>query len=202
MPRRLCIPNLVVKKLYLDRLLEVRLPDYEDRSLARKRVLDFFNDGEISPLLELVEQKLFPVMSNRDYGGMKELVLKGLLLSLLFDDRRYAVFSELEAGYTDLCLLRRPHERSGASFDLLLELKYVPRQKLAWSGRKLREVEEAELRAHPEVERVFLQARRQLGDYGGALRRRFGESLSLRSYAVVALGLERLLGEELPADAR
>lgn len=194
--RKLRVPNLVVRKLYLDRLLEIRLPRHEDRSSAREQVLAFFRDGDPAPLLRFVEEKLFPVLSNRDYKGMQELVFKSLLLSLLFDDRRYALFSELEVahGYADLCLLRRPSSEAG-DFDLLFELKYVGPGAAGLTGLELREIDEAELRELPPVEAAFAAAREQAGRYARSLRERLGDGLALRSYAVVAVGLERLLGE-------
>ena len=105
-PGRLRIPNLVVRKLLLDRLLEVFLPDAADSYEAREVALRFFQDGELRPLLDFFEEKLLPVLSNRDQGappkkpgqsgsGVNEMVLKALFLSILFDDQRFVVHSEL-----------------------------------------------------------------------------------------------------------
>jgi len=197
--QRLGVPNLVVRKLYLDRLLALHLPDPADENRAEQAVLAFYRDGELAPLIALVEAKLLPALSNRDYAGMNEKVLKGLLLALLFDDRRYTAVSELEAGrgYLDLCLLVRPHLRGHGLFDFLFELKYVPLSELALTGRELGELDAAGLRALPPIARRLDAAQEQLGRYRAALAERFGEGLALRSYALVAAGLERLVGEEV-----
>ena len=51
----------------------------------------------------------------------------------------------------------------------------------------------------PRVAKAFAKARQQLARYRRALARRYGTGLDLRSYAVVAVGLERMVGEEIGA---
>jgi len=210
-PLRLKIPNLVVKKLFLDRLLEIFLPDLADSSVAREIAMTFYRDGELGPLLGFFESRLLPVLSNRDRGaaakeswqsgsGMNEMVVKTLFLSLLFDDTRYVTFSELELsqGYADLCLLVRPEMRQQGFFDVLFEFKLVRRKELGKKGRELSELDDEALRGLPPVATALAEARDQAAGYRAALVRRFGaETLSLRCYAVVAVGLERILGEEV-----
>lgn len=197
--QRLRIPNLVVKKLYLDRLLRLRLGGREDRNRAEEIVLEFFQEGDLEPLLEFVESKLFPALSTRDSAGMREVALKTLLLSLLFDDRRYTVFSELEIGHghADLCLLRRPVPAAAELSHLLFELKYVPRKKTGLSGAELRARSKTELCALGPVVEALIQAREQLSRYRESFATRFGEEEAsrLRCHVVVAVGLERLVGE-------
>ena len=209
-PGRLRIPNLVVRKLFLDRLLEVFLPDLAESSEARRVAMRFFDDGELQPLLAFFEEKLLPVLSNRDQGapprqpgqsgsGMNEMVLKALLLSILFDDQRFVVHSELEVekGYVDLCLLVRPESRYPNPFDILFELKFVRRKVLGKKGRELRVMDEASLRRLPAVKTALAEARAQVEGYRAALIRQRGETVRPRCYAVVAVGLERILGEEV-----
>jgi hypothetical protein len=210
-PLRLKIPNLVVKKLFLDRLLEIFLPDLADSSVAREIAMTFYRDGELGPLLGFFESRLLPVLSNRDRGaaakeswqsgsGMNEMVVKTLFLSLLFDDTRYVTFSELELsqGYADLCLLVRPEMRQQGFFDVLFEFKLVRRKELGKKGRELSELDDEALRGLAPVATALAEARDQAAGYRAALVRRFGaETLSLRCYAVVAVGLERILGEEV-----
>ncbi len=170
----------------------------------------FFDDGELQPLLDFFEDKLLPVLSNRDQGapprkpgqsgsGMNEMVLKALLLSILFDDQRFAVHSELELerGYADLCLLVRPESRYPNPFDILFELKLVRRKVLGKKGRELRAMDEVALRRLPAVKTALAEARDQLNGYRAALVRQRGETVRPRCYAVVAVGLERILGEEV-----
>jgi hypothetical protein len=185
------IPNLVVKKLFLDRLLEIYLPRTEDSYQAHEIAMDFFLDGDLGPLLTFMEEKFLRSLSN-------EMTLKAFFLSILFDDTRYVLHSELEVerGYVDLCLLVRPEVAWPGAFDLLLELKFVRRKKLGKKGLELRDMDEKKLRALPQVEKAFQDGREEAARYRAALGRRYGEALRLRSYVVVAVGLERLLGEE------
>jgi Predicted AAA-ATPase len=198
-PGHLRIPNLVVRRLFLDRLLEVFLPDLGESSEARRVAMRFFEDGELRPLLAFFEDKLLPVLSNRDQGVVNEMTLNALFLSILFDDRRFVVHSELELGkgYADLCLLVRPESRYPNAFDVLFELKLVRRKALAKAGRELREMDEAALRELPAVKTAFAAAREQVERYRAALVRQRGEAVRPRGYAVVAVGLERILGEEV-----
>ncbi len=211
-PGRLRIPNLVVRKLFLDRLLEVFLPDRAESYEARKIAMCFFEDGDLAPLLGFFEDKLLPVLSNRDQGaapqehgqsggGVNEMVLKALFLSLLFDDHRFVVHSELEVekGYVGLCLLVRPESRYPDPFDILFELKLVRRKALGKPGRELAGMDEAALRRLPAVQAALAEAREQVERYRDALVRQRGDSVRPRGYAVVAVGLERLLGEEVTA---
>lgn len=200
------IPNLVVRKLFLDRHLDLYLAN-EEVSVAQEVVLDFYNRGELEPLLAFVERKLLPALSSRDHPHhvpgrgqpASELVVKSLFLSLLWNDRRYVAVSELEVGrgHADLCLLRRPHLLGTDAFDILFELKYVAPKEIGKTGRELLEADDTALRELAQVRAAFDAARVQLRDYRHGLAERFGDALNLRCYAVVAVGLERLLGEEL-----
>jgi hypothetical protein len=207
---RLRLPNLVIRKLFLDRLLEIFLPQVEDSYQAREIVMGFFRDGDLSPLLAFFEDKLLPVLSNRDQGaapsgpgqsgsGVNEMTLKALFLSVLFDDTRYVVHSELEVerGYADLCLLVRPETRWPGAFDILLELKLVRRKTLGQKGRELSAMDERSLGELPAVKTALAEAREQIERYRAALVRQRGDAVRPRCYAVVAVGLERLLGEEV-----
>ncbi|NJL29803.1 MAG: AAA family ATPase, partial [Thermoanaerobaculia bacterium] len=149
--QRLGIPNLVARKIYLERLLELRLPATSDRNDASSLALRFFRDGELEPLARFVETKLLAALSNRDSGGMRELAFKTLLLALLFDDQRYLAFSELEAshGHADLCLLRRALPTTTRLFDLLFELKLVPGKTTGLDSAQLAALEDNALRALP-----------------------------------------------------
>jgi len=209
-PERLRIPNLVVRKLFLDRLLEIHLTDIEDSSGARRLAMTFFRDGDPEPLLAFFEEKLLPVLSNRDRGaapqgpgrsgsGVNETGIKTLFLSILFDDTRYVTFSEVELGqeYADLCLLVRPEMRRYGYYDLLFEFKLVRRRELGKKGRELREMDEDALRELAPVRKALAEARDQADRYRAALVGSQGaETLNLRTYVVVAVGLERMLGEE------
>ncbi len=208
-PPRLRIPNLVVRKLFLERLLEIFLPDPGDDYQARELAMNFFEDGDLGPLLAFFEDSLLPVLSNRDRGappkkpshsgsGMNEMAVKALFLSILFDDQRFAVFSELELErhYPDLCLVVRPEMRRHGFRDLLFEFKLVRRAELGKSGADLRTMDEAGLRQLAPVRAALEVARDQMLGYHEALVTKFKEAQP-RCYVVVAVGLERILGEEV-----
>ncbi len=72
------------------------------------------------------------------------------------------------------------------------------RKKLGKKGQELRAMDEAALRELPAV-KAFDEARGQIGRYRAALSRKYGDNVPRRGYAVIAVGLERLLGEEVPA---
>ncbi len=215
-PPRLRVPNLVVRKLFLNRLLEIFLPDLGDSSGAQEVTMAFIGGGDLQPVLSFFEDKLLPVLSNRDRGvapkgpgfgcsGVNEMVVKALFLAILFDDTRYVTFSEpeIEREYADLCLLVRPEMRQFGFFDLLFEFKLVRRKELGFKGRELAEMDEASLRQLRPVAAAFEEAREQTRRYRQKLVRRLGETtLKLRSYAVVAIGLERMLGEETDLPPR
>ncbi|MCP4659950.1 MAG: hypothetical protein GY856_31490 [bacterium] len=48
-PPRLRIPNLVVRKLFLDRLLEICLREPGESYRARRAAMDFFKNGDLAP---------------------------------------------------------------------------------------------------------------------------------------------------------
>ncbi|MCP4654304.1 MAG: AAA family ATPase, partial [bacterium] len=206
---RLRIPNLVVRKLFLDRLLEIFLPKPDEYRAAHRAADAFFDDGEVRGLLDFFEQSLLPVLSNRDRGaapgrpglsgsGVNEMVVKALFLSILFDDTRYAVFSELELDhrYADLCLLVRPEMRRHGFFDVLFEFKLVRRAELGKTGDELRAMDDDALRELTAVSSALDAAREQVWRYRDALVKKFSDAQP-RCYAVVAVGLERVLGEEV-----
>ncbi|CAK0755278.1 hypothetical protein CCP3SC1_240016 [Gammaproteobacteria bacterium] len=85
---RLCltIPNLVVRKLYAERLQEVLLPDYEDQKRRQEAAFRFCAKGDLVPLCDFIEQRYFKVFDNRDLRWSNELVVKTAFLILLFND--------------------------------------------------------------------------------------------------------------------
>ncbi len=176
--------------------------------------MGFFRDGDLEPLLAFFEEKLLPVLSNRDRGaaprrpglsgsGVNEMVIKGLFLSILFEDTYYHIFSEpeLDKTYADLCLLVRPQMRRYRFYDLVFEFKLVRRKELGKKGQELAGMDEEALRRLPLVAKALAEARQQAEDYRRALWRRYGAEIDLRAYAVAAVGLERILGEEIKSEA-
>jgi hypothetical protein len=178
----------------MERLQELWLPDYEDQARIRQVSKHFCQTGDLDPLVEFIEQRYFPVLSNRDYRWTNELLVKIAFLTLLFDDRLYMMVSETEVdhGYVDLSLIVRPDMRRFQALDLLLEFKYVSLKELGLTGEQLREHTRDELAALPEVAAKLQEAEDQARRYGAALRERY-RLTDLRLFAVVGLGLERVV---------
>jgi hypothetical protein len=197
-------PNLVTRKLYIDHVRRLLLVGEKDPDAPEDVPNALMMEGDIEPLTSYVEQQVFRHFSNLDYRWMNELAVKTAFLALLFKDQGYTIFSEpeLDRSRADLCLLRRPDAREGDLWDLLLEFKYVKLRDLPGrpSGDELRQRPDAELVTLKPVADAFAAAEAQLARYHGVLAERFGVHLRLRSYAVVALGFERLLARELKPD--
>jgi len=188
------IPNLVARSLYVDRLRDLWLPGYEDKTLVPQLSKRFFQTGDLQPLVDFIEQRYLPVLSNRDYRWTNELLVKIAFLTLLFDDRLYMMVSETEMdhGYIDLSLIVRTDRRKTRALDLLLEFKYVGLKDLKLTAEQVREKSRAELAALPEVKKELQAAGEQAQRYGAALSERYGLT-DLRLFAVVGIGLERVV---------
>ena len=188
------IPNLVARSLYVERLREMWLPTYEDRQTIPRLAEHFYLQGDLAPLVEFIEQRYFPILSNRDYRWSNELMVKIAFLTLLFDDRLYMMVSETEMdhGYIDLSLIVRTDRRATRVLDLLLEFKYVDLKKLKLTGEQVKAKSMAELAALPAVKAELDAAGDQARRYGAALQARYGLT-DLRLFAVVGIGLERVV---------
>ncbi|MDQ5909121.1 MAG: family ATPase [Pseudomonadota bacterium] len=192
--RILNIPNLVARSLYVERLQELWLETYEDKTRIPQLRKHFCQTGDPGPLVEFIEQHYFPILSNRDYRWSNELMVKLAFLTLLFDDRLYMMVSETEMdhGYVDLSLIVRVDQRGTKALDLLLEFKYVDLKKLKLSGEQVRVKGMKELAALAPVKEALEEAAEQAQRYGEALADRYGLT-DLRLYAVVGVGLERVV---------
>ncbi|KAA6181400.1 AAA family ATPase, partial [Thiohalocapsa marina] len=188
------IPNLVARGLYVERLRERWLTDPQGQRELPAMIRRLGQQGDLTPLAEFIEQRYFRVLSNRDYRWSNELLVKFAFLTLLFDDRLYMAVSELETdrGYADLALILRPDMRRFDALDLLLEFKYLGLKELGLSGEQVRSRPRDELAALPAVAAKLDEAAAQARTYGATLCERHGLK-DLRAFAVVALGIERLV---------
>ncbi|MEA1048687.1 AAA family ATPase [Lamprobacter modestohalophilus] len=196
------IPNLVARGLYIERLHERWLTTYEDRETSRTLAEEVYLQGDLTAMVAFIESRYYPVLSNRDYRWTNELAVKLAFLTLLFDDRLYLPLSEAEVdhGYVDLALILRPDMRRFQALDLVLEFKYVSLKALGLTGEQVREqTPEALARAAPVAE-ALAAASEQARRYGKALRKRFGLN-EICEFAVVGIGLERVIWQRLDAEA-
>jgi hypothetical protein len=197
---QLRIPNLVIRRLYLERLQTLLLPQAEDQQEGLRAAQALQRTGDLQPLCDFIEQRYFKVFSNRDYLQANELTVKTAFLTLLFNDLLYIMDSETTLGrrYADLSLVVRPDARQYQVFDLLLEFKFVKLGEAGLSGEAVHSMSRAELAGLPAVRLKLDEARAQAPAYRRELVERYGAGLRLRTYAVVALGFERLVWEEIP----
>ena len=192
------IPNLVVRRLYVEQLRDMLLPDL-NRDEAVRAAEALYGTGDMQPLCDFMEQRYFKAFDNRDYRWANELTVKTAFLTLLFNDTFYVMDSEtaLERDYADLTMIVRPDMRQYQLLDILIEFKYAGLQELGLSGEELKHTERSELQALPLVEEKLAASRQKLAGYRATLREAYGDQLRLRTFSVVALGFERLVWDEL-----
>ncbi len=191
----LVVPNEVMHGLYVERIRKILMPLGATRSTADALLFAFLRSGDLEPLLDFIEATLFPTFSNRDATWANELTVKTVFLTLLWNETSYITHSEpeLDHRYADLCLLRRPDARVSSLWDLLFEFKRLSLKDLGMSGKDVEAVSRAELMELAKVKGALDEAEGQIAAYRAALGRSRGETLKLRSFAVVALGFERLV---------
>lgn len=194
------IPNLVIRKLYVERLHKMFLPLAKDMNEAERMVRLVYQQGKIGPLCEFLEQRQFSIFDNRDYGQVNELTIKSVFLTVLFNDTFYIMDSEpaLKRRYGDLIMLLRPDMRRGTLWDILIEFKYVPLGKNNLTGEQVKGMSQKELLALDAVEVELKDAKKQLKSYRATLTEVYGEGyLRLRTYVVVSVGFDRLVWQEV-----
>ncbi|MDX8377916.1 MAG: PD-(D/E)XK nuclease domain-containing protein, partial [Mariprofundales bacterium] len=155
--------------------------------------------GNISPLCQCLQGGVFKSFSNRDYRWSNELVIKTAFLAALFNDRLYIMDSEpeLQRGYADLSMIVRPDMRHyGQLLDILLEFKFIKLTDTKMSGAEVVAATDAELHALPCVKEAFVKAHEQLDKYLPCLQNKYGETMQLRGFAVVAIGFDRVLWQK------
>ena len=192
------IPNLVAKKLYVERLQELLLPTYEDKQEISTVAETFCLTGNLQPLCDFLETRYFPILSNRDYRWSNELIIKIAFMTLLFNDNIYMMLSEAEAdrGYVDLSLIVRPDMRKFQALDLVLEFKYIGLKELGMTGSELKTLSREELAELPLIKLKLDEATTQAKTYAASLSDRY-QLTEIRAFSVVALGFERVVWLEI-----
>ncbi len=194
------IPNLVIRKLYVERLKERLLPALTEQNQSRLLAKQFYKTGNLQPLIDFIEKHYFKAFDNRDYPQTNELTIKTAFMTLLFNDTFYIMDSEteLERRYADLTMIVRPERRKSSLINFLLEFKYVSLGKAGLTGEKAREMSHEEVKALPEVVKKFSEGKAQLQDYEKRLKSKYlVEDLPIQTISVVALGFERVVWERL-----
>ena len=215
----LTIPNLVMKNSYAEQIQEMAIRDPVKVRSAQNAANSLFGQGQLQPLCDFLEENLMSIYDNRDYPQFKELTLKSLFIAILHQNNLYIMYSEPAFGrrYGDLLLWLRPEKQGSSFFNPLFEFKQLPLNKIvevpnvlaqsgkpkkALSGEAVKAKSQAELLAIPAVKAAMEEAKAQLRDYQQVLLAQYGAGLKLRSYAVVGVGLERVVFEcfEIPAQ--
>ncbi len=194
------IPNLVMRKLYVEQLQDLFLPDWSDREEARQMAQQFYQTGNLQPLCQFMVKSYFKAFSNRDYLWTDELTVKTAFLTLLFNDTFYIMDSEpeLDRQYADLTMRVRPDMRRYQLLDFLIEFKYVrPKQQLGLTAEQVKQLSDEELMAKKIVKQKLIESENQLKSYRQTLQSCYGNQLRLHSYSVVAVGYERLIHCEI-----
>ena len=96
-----------------------------------------------------------------------------------------------------MTLIVRPEMRQYQLLDLLLEFKLVKLAEVGLTGEQVRSLDREQLAALLAVQARLAEARSQLQRYREALQAAYGNILRLHTYAVVGLGFERLVWEEV-----
>ncbi len=104
---------------------------------------------------------------------------------------------ELNKGYADLSLILRPDMPKYQLLDHVLEFKYLKLDAVKMTGKQARATSRAELLKLAPVQNAVAEAEKQLRAYRQALTARYTVELRLHTYAVVALGFERLVFVEV-----
>jgi len=199
------IPNLVMRKLYAEQILTFMVNE-NSTILAASRVATrrFFISGDIQPLCTFVEEHLLSVFDNRDYREFDELTLKALFISMLHYNNIYIMDSEpaIFRQYGDLFMMLRPRMREMGNFDFLFEFKYVKLKdvkvnKTKLSGKEVQQMSFAELLKVDAIKEEMDGAKTQLRGYQQRLQQKYGTDLKLRTFAIVGVGLDRVVWEEV-----
>ena len=193
------IPNLVIRRLYADRLRQQFLPSGRSQDQGRDAGKALYQFGEIEPICTFIQAKILGVLDNRDYLHANELTIKMAFLSLLFEDHLFIIDSEpaLARGYGDLLMLLRPDMRQYKLLDILLEFKFVKLSETGLDAQAIRSKSNDELKLLDAVQKKLTEATTQLQHYRATLTQKYGSILRLRTYAVVAIGFERLVWKEV-----
>jgi len=191
------IPNLVVRKLYVERIRDMFLPVLADQKESQQAAKTLYQTGDMQPLCKFLERSYFKVFDNRDYSWADELTIKTVFLTVLFNESLYIMDSEaeLDRTYADLVMIVRPQMRRYPLKDILIEFKYVSLSAAKLTGKKAKQLDLEKLKALPAVQEKLAESRNQLDKYRLVLESKYGNLLRLRTYSVVAVGFDRLVVE-------
>ncbi|MCP4624411.1 MAG: hypothetical protein GY850_12895 [bacterium] len=191
-------PNFVVRKLYVERIRKMLLPDPGDMKDSRQVAEQLYQSGAMQPLCDFFEKRCFKVFDNRDYRWANELTIKTAFMTLLFNDTFYIIDSEteLDRTYADLIMIVRPDMRGHQLLDILIEFKFISLSEAGMTGRGVKESSLEDLWPIPLVQQNLKESKAGLEGYRNVLESKYGDALNLKSFSVIALGFDRLIWKE------
>ena len=151
----------------------------------------------MAPLRNYIESQVFPSFDWRDKRWVNELTIKTIFMCLMNDNVNYLMISERQTrtGYADLAMIVRPDRRSFQLKDILIEFKYIKTKGL--SIKNIKKQSDKSLFELKQVQNLLKKARSQAKKYAKELNDEFGDVIQLTTYAVIAIGFERLLYKKL-----
>jgi len=196
------VPNLVIKRLYVEQTRLSLLSDPQIRDQGMDMARELCKRGQMAPLVSFIEERLFPIFSNRDYRLANELTIKSLFLTLLFNDALYIMESEREyrRRYPDLAMVVRPDLRDLDFLDVIIEFKYIALKDLGLSGEEVKKMDEGKLMSMNQIRETIKQGKDQVRQYASKLRPELeviAPQFNPRLWVVVALGLERIIWKKV-----
>jgi len=186
-----------MRKLYLEEVEAACLPADTEDSMRAARAL--YMQADIAPLCNMLQKGVFEAFSNRDYRWSDELTVKTAFLATLFNDVLFIMDSEpeLNRGYADLSMIVRPDMRHYDIFDVLMEFKFIKLSTTGKTAESISDISDEALHALPQVEKAFADAELQLQRYAPGILNKYGSSMKLCTFAVVAVGFDRLLWKRI-----
>jgi len=195
------IPNLVTRKLYVEQLKALMLPEVAQQNQLRTVVKPFYKTGDLQPLVDFIETHYLKTFDNRDYSQANELTIKTIFLTLLSDETYYQVDSEteLERRYADLTLIVHPEleQQEPPLQNFLLEFKYLKLDKAGLTSETARAMTREEVKALPQIQHKLTQGKKQLLDYEKRLKNKYQHVEQIQTICVVALGFEWIVWERV-----
>ena len=175
------IPNYVSQVLYADYFLKLveRRDAYKiDTNEIEEAIVLFAERGEIEKIVEKVQEFLMHC-SVRDKENFNEMNLKHIFSMILALSSQYVVYGEYPAGQGFVDMLIQKSSNSLATYEGIVELKYLNKENAKKSN----------------VKKLSVEAKNQLGKY--LKDKRLEQKENLKKYVIIFKGFEEFYIEEI-----
>lgn len=197
------VPNLVIKRLYMEQAQLSLLPKVATRELSIEASRTLFKKADLGPIATFIEEHLFPLFSNRDLRQTTETTIKAIFATTLFNDALYIMESEREhrKGYPDLVMVVRPDIRTIQDImDIVIEFKYLKLSDINKKHQELLEMDENEIAGLPQAVHAMKEGANQVVRYAESLKadlKAVAPVFEPHLWVVVALGFSRLIWRKI-----